>query len=209
MVVSSEFLRKEILEMGNLVQKTLNISYNNNEPLEKILALEEQINHKHIHIDDEIFKYIALQKPAATDLRLALAAMKINAELERIGDQSLIIKRYSQHIKKIVSQLDNIEKIVSSMFKQSLESFAHNKVRMAMDILHRDGQVNEINRDITEDTLEKIKKHQVDPQEGFAIIRVAKNFERIGDLSTNIGEVVIFVVSGQDVRHNIETIDPL
>ena len=49
-----------------------------------------------------------------------------------------------------------------------------------MDILHRDGQVNEINRDIVEDTLEKIKHHQVAPQEGFAVIRVAKNFERIG-----------------------------
>ena len=92
MIVDSQFLRKEILEMGELVQRVLSISYNNNETLEAVLALEEQINRKHIHIDDEIFKYIALQKPAATDLRLALAAMKINAELERIGDQSMIIK---------------------------------------------------------------------------------------------------------------------
>ena len=203
MVLDSEFLRKEILEMGSLVQEILNISYNNEEPLERLLALEDQINRKHIHIDDEVFKYIALQKPAATDLRLALASMKINSELERIGDQSLIIKRYSQHIKKTVSRLDNIEKIVSSMFEQSLESFARNKVEMAMDILHRDGQVNEINRDIVQDTLETIKNHQLDPREGFAIIRVAKNFERIGDLSTNISEAVIFVVSGQDIRHNL------
>ena len=67
MVLKSEFLRKEILEMGNLVQKILNISYNNDESLENLLAIEEQINQKHIHIDDEVFKYIALQKPAATD----------------------------------------------------------------------------------------------------------------------------------------------
>ena len=202
MVPNSEFLRKEILDMGKVVQDILTISYNNNEPLEKVLALEEQINKKHIHIDDETFKYIALQKPAAGDLRLALGAMKINAELERIADQSLNIKRYCLSIRERVPRLDNIEKMVSSMFNRSLESFAHNKVGMAMDILQQDQEVNEINRDIVEDTLSKIKHNSVESQEGFAIIRVAKNFERIGDHSTNISEAVIFVVSGQDVRHN-------
>ena len=202
MVSDSEFLRKEIIDMGNIVKTIFEISYENDEPLEKVLSLEEQINKKHIYIDDEIFKYIALQKPAATDLRLALAAMKINAELERIGDQSLIIKRYSQHITKPIPSLDNIQQLVSSMFDQCLESFEGDKVRMAMDILHRDNQVNEVNRDIVEDTLSKIKQGQVNSMEGFSIIRVAKNFERIGDLSTNISEAVIFVVSGQDIRHN-------
>ena len=202
MVSNSEFLRKEILEMGNIVQEILSISYKDDESLEQVLALEEEINKKHIHIDDEIFKYIALQKPAATDLRLALAAMKINAELERIGDQSLNIKRYSQYINKPVSRLDNIEKMVSSMFNRCLKSFTHDQIRVAMDILQQDSEVNEINRDIVEDILTKIKNHQLDSQEGFAIIRISKNFERIGDHSTNISEAIIFIVSGQDVRHS-------
>ena len=204
MSLGSEFLRHKIIEMGKIVREVLHISYNNQESLETVLSLEDQINRKHIAIDDDIFKYIALQKPAATDLRLALAAMKINAELERIGDQSLIIKRYSQRIQKPVSKLDNIDKLASSMFEKSLESFAQDKVRMARDILHRDREVNEINRDIVEETLSQIKEQEVGSKEGFAIIRVAKNFERIGDLSTNIAEAVIFIVSGRDIRHNRE-----
>ena len=208
MVTNSEFLRKEIIEMGAIVRDILNISYNNDESLEKVLALEEEINQKHMDIDDEIFKYIALQNPAASDLRLALGAIKINAELERIADQSLNIKRYSQSIREHIPRLDNIEKVVSSMFSRCLDSFAHDKVGIAMDVLQQDQEVNEINRDIVEDILSKIKEHPMSSQEGFAIIRVAKNFERIGDHSTNISEAVIFVVSGRDVRHNSETAVP-
>ena len=201
MYTSNDFLREEIVKTGSLVEKGLDLSYNPEGTIEEILSLENQINQQHIHIDEEIFKYIALQRPTARDLRLAIAAMRINTELERIGDQSLSIKRYSRHIHEEIPRLSNIQKVVSSMLKLCLDSFVYNRVKMATDVIQRDQEVNEINRDIVEETLNKMKDHRVNLSEGLAIIRIAKNFERIGDLTTNISEAAIFVVSGEDVRH--------
>ena len=202
MDLTSEFLREEIIKTGALVEKVLMFSFSQEETLEDVLAMELEINQRHTHIDDEIFKYIALKRPAARDLRLALSAMKINTELERIGDQALSIKRYSRHLHMAVPRLTNIWELVTSMLKQCLDSFVYNNIRLATDVIQRDQEVNELNRDIVEETLLRMKNHEVTFSEGFSITRIAKNFERVGDLTTNISEAVIFVVSGEDIRHN-------
>lgn len=108
MDISPKDLRDHILKMASLVEASLSGSLNLEKSMEDILELERKINEFHMLIDDACFKYIALKGPAAKDLRTAIAVMKINADLERMGDQSLKIKRQYLTIGREILQIKNM-----------------------------------------------------------------------------------------------------
>lgn len=204
MDISTKDLRDHILKMASLVEASLSGSLNQDKKLEDIFELERKINEFHMLIDDACFKYIALKGPAAKDLRTAIAIMKINADLERMGDQSLKIKRQSQSIGKEILQLKNMALEVNIMVKNSLDAFVRSNIKLATDVIEYDQEINTLNRDIVKDYITKIKNNEIGFDEGYTIIKISKNLERIGDHAKNIAEDVIFLESGSDIRHGLE-----
>ena len=113
MNISCKELRELVLKMSSVVEASLNSSLNKEKTLEDVLSLEKKINEYHKIIDDSCFKYIALKSPNAKDLRTALSIMKMNTDLERMGDQSLKIKRHFQSVNREILQLKNMCTILS------------------------------------------------------------------------------------------------
>ncbi len=197
-----EVLRKNILEMATLVEKVIIDSMVKEKKLKDIFLIEDEINNYHKTIDDSVFKYIALQSPAARNLRNALAIMKMNSELERMGDQAVNIKRYFKKLKLNHTQLDNLLEEVMQMVRKSFNAFTTRDLTLAMDVIKSDEEVNTLHRDIIKDYMGQIRDDSISFDEGFCVIRVAKNLERIGDHATNVCEDIIFLESGADIRHS-------
>ena len=204
MDICSRDLRDHVLKMASVVEASLSGSLNLDKSIEDIFALEKKINEFHILIDDACFKYLALKSPTAKDLRTALAVMKINADLERMGDQSVKIKRHQIIIGREVLQLKNMALEVNLMVKNALDSFVRCNTKLATDVIHHDQEINTMNRDIVRFHINQIKNNEISFDEGYSIIKISKNLERIGDHAKNIAEDVIFLESGSDIRHNPE-----
>lgn len=204
MNITCKDLRDLVLKMSSVVEASLQTSFNREKSLEDVFELEAKINDYHKVIDDTCFKYIALKAPHAKDLRTALAIMKMNSDLERMGDQSLKIKRHFSKINRDILQLKNMSLEVSLMVKNSLDSFVRSDTKMATDVIEHDQEINFLNRDIVHFYINQIKNNEISFDEGYAIIKISKNLERIGDHAKNIAEDVIFLESGSDIRHNPE-----
>ena len=155
-------------------------------------------------IDDACFKYIALKSPAAKDLRTAIAVMKINADLERMGDQALKIKRQYMSVGREILQIKNMALEVNIMVKNALDSFVRSNIKLATDVIVYDQEINSLNQNIVRHHVNQIKNNEMGFDEGYTIIKISKNLERIGDHAKNIAEDVIFLESGSDIRHNPE-----
>lgn len=188
--------------MAKLVEKSLIMSMEVDMALSDILEIEREVNNYHKEIDDAVFKYLALKNPHAKDLRIAIAVMKMNSELERIADQSVSIKRYSKKFTNEYKLISALFKTVLSNYQDSLTAFANSDVRLASEVIKFDENINEINRDVISESINHIQEGKIEVDEALAIMRVSKNLERIGDHITNIAEDIIFLESGDDIRHN-------
>lgn len=204
MDICARDLRDHVLKMASVVEASLSGSLNLDKSMEDIFALEKKVNEFHMLIDDACFKYLALKSPTAKDLRTALAVMKINADLERMGDQAVKIKRHQVIIGREVLQLKNLALEVNLMVKNALDSFVRCNTKLATDVIHHDQEINAMNRDIVRLHINQIKNNEISFDEGYSIIKISKNLERIGDHAKNIAEDVIFLESGSDIRHNPE-----
>ncbi len=202
MDIGTKDLRDYVLKMASLVEASLSNSLNQDKTMEDVFELEKKINEYHILIDDACFKYIALKSPTAKDLRTAIAIMKINADLERMGDQAVKIKRHQIIVGREIVLLKNMALEVNIMVKNALDSFVRSNTKLATDVIMHDQEINVMNRDITKDYINQIKNNVISFDEGYSIIKISKNLERIGDHAKNIAEDVIFLESGSDIRHN-------
>jgi len=204
MDISPKDLRDHILKMASLVEASLSGALNLDKSIEEIFELERKINEFHMLIDDACFKYIALKGPAAKDLRTAIAVMKINADLERMGDQAVKIKRQYISIGREILQIKNMALEVNIMVKNALDSFVRSNIRLATDVIEYDQEINSLNQNIVRHHVNMIKNNEMGFDDGYTIIKISKNLERIGDHAKNIAEDVIFLESGSDIRHNLE-----
>ncbi|MDD4974930.1 MAG: phosphate signaling complex protein PhoU [Bacteriovorax sp.] len=204
MDISPKDLRDHVLKMASLVEASLSGALNLDKSMEEIFELERKINEFHMLIDDACFKYIALKSPAAKDLRTAIAVMKINADLERMGDQALKIKRQYMSIGREILQIKNMALEVNIMVKNALDSFVRSNIKLATDVIEYDQEINLLNQNIVRHHVNQIKNNEMGFDEGYNIIKISKNLERIGDHAKNIAEDVIFLESGSDIRHNPE-----
>jgi phosphate transport system protein len=206
-------LQNHLLDMAGLVQKMIQAATNelvSRDPnqIDTVLSLEKEVNIQEIVIDDKCLKLIALNQPAGADLRFITSAMRINSDLERMGDESLNIAKMSLDLIKYpeVKPLVNIPKmigIVQSMIIDCIKSFNTSDSDLAMSVLSKDNEVDGL-RDaiISELKTVMIKLPDSDTiQLATDLMFIAKSIERLGDHATNICEDVIFMVHGKDIRH--------
>lgn len=201
MDISAKTLKNDLIQMASLVEQSITLSLDASKSVEDVREIENQINQFHKKIDHACLTFLSLKQPQAKDLRTAVAALKINGELERMGDQAMTIKRFEKELGTINPKLFSMGELVSSMVKNCIDSLLYGDTTLARDVIGNDREINELYQHIMQNSFELIKTGQEKFENGHANIRIAKNLERIGDHATNIAEDVIFIESGTDIRH--------
>ncbi len=207
-----EALQGRLLEMGGLAEERVRAAIQGlvtREPalFEKVLLGDEPINQLHIEVDNRCFRLLALHQPMATDLRAIVAAVKINTDLERVGDLAVNIAeagtRYIAHppVKKLID-IPQMGDIAQAMLRDALDAFVKRDTRLAHQVLNEDDRLDSLKTQVFRDLLTYMLKDQSTVEPALDLILVSRHLERIGDHATNIAEDVIFMVSALDVRHH-------
>ena len=172
-----------------------------------IRGRDDAIDQLEMDIDQESIRYITLRAPVASDLRLVTVGMKTSHELERAADEASSV---AQRTKKIlhVGPVENIfslaemAKIVQEMLRASIKSFLNEDGLKALAICRRDKEVDHLNDQNTQALTQHIMEQPSHSQISIELIFISKSLERIADHATNIAEEVVFLHSGEDVRHD-------
>ena len=204
-------LKKKILEMDSLVEAAIDYSLKaladrKEELILEVIKKEEGINKIHLEIDEICLRLLALRQPMAADLRFIAAALKINSELERMGDQSINITDATSELLKEppLKHLIDIPKMSSlsrQMTKDALDAFINRDVELAKDVISRDDEVDDLKNQIFRELLTYMMSDPKAIKRALELILVSRHLERIGDHATNIAEDVVFMVLGEDIRH--------
>jgi phosphate transport system protein len=207
-----DVLKSRLLEMGGLAEQRVRravqgLAEREHELIESVLIGDEPINALQLEIDDRCLKLLALHQPMATDLRAVMAAVKINTDLERVGDLAVNIaeaaKRYAMHppVKKLID-IPKMADIAQAMLRDALDSYVKRDMALARQVLHQDDSLDALKTQIFRELLSFMLKDPSTIEAALDLILVSRHLERIGDHATNIAEDVIFMVSARDVRHN-------
>ena len=179
------------------------------EAAQAVFQQEQQVNGFEISIDNAVADILALHQPVARDLRFLLAAMKINNDLERIGDHAVNIAEsaitYARR-PELSTPVDipQMAQITREMLRVVLDGFIHGNPEQCRAVLRSDDSIDDLNRKIARDVLAVIKSNPDAIEQAFDLVRVSRNLERIGDLATNIAEEVIYYLEAQVVKHHID-----
>jgi len=204
-------LKGRLLEMGGLAEERLRTATKglverDDRLAETVLSGDAAINRLHIDIDNRSFKLLALQQPMAVDLRSIVAAVKINTDLERVGDLAVniaeAVRRYIMHppVKELID-IPKMAELSQAMLRDSLNAFVRGDVMLAQHVLDRDDQLDSLKTRVFRDLLACMLKDPATIEPSLDLILISRHLERIGDHATNIAEDVIFIVSARDVRH--------
>jgi phosphate transport system protein len=207
-----EQLKTRLLEMGGLAEEQVRLSVKalmdrDRELIELALHGDDPLNRLHIEIDGRCFTLLALHQPMAVDLRAIVAAVKINTDLERVGDLAINIaeaaRRYAQHapVKKLID-IPRMATIAQSMLRDSLDAFVRRDTDLAQRVLNEDDKLDDLKTQIFRELLTYMLQDPATIEAALDLILISRHLERIGDHATNIAEDVIFMVSAQDVRHH-------
>jgi len=207
-----EALQGRLLEMGGLAEERVSAAVQSLvsrdvAAIERVLYGDEPINALHVEIDNRCFKLFALHQPMATDLRAIVSAVKINTDLERVGDLAVNIaeaaKRYATHppVKKLID-IPQMGDIAQEMLHDALDAFVRRDTVLAQAVLNEDDRLDGLKTQIFRELLDYMLKDPTTVEPALDLILVSRHLERIGDHATNIAEDVIFMVSALDVRHH-------
>ena len=207
-----EAVQGRLLEMGGLAEERVSASVQSLvsrdlAAIERVLYGDEPINALHVEIDNRCFKLLALHQPMATDLRAIVSAVKINTDLERVGDLAVNIaeaaKRYATHppVKKLID-IPQMGDIAQEMLHDALDAFVRRDTVLAQAVLNEDDRLDGLKTQIFRELLDYMLKDPATVEPALDLILVSRHLERIGDHATNIAEDVIFMVSALDVRHH-------
>src|SRR5690242_188819 len=175
----------------------------------EVLRNEARINQIEIEIDEYAVKLLALQQPMAIDLRFIVAALKINTDLERMGDLAVNISERAQSLMeqpviKPMIDMQHIAGLVESMVRKSLDAFVTRDSELARSVLASDDAVDNLRTANYHELVSFMEKDPHNIKAALDLLAISRNLERIADHSTNIAEDVLFLVKGVDVRHHAE-----
>ena len=206
-------LKDKLLAMAALAQQTLDCAmdgYLKADPvlLQHVLENERAINAAERSVDEMAYDLMAMEQPMAVDLRFLLAVIKINGDLERIGDQSVNIAERGRDLldrprADLPVNMRQMGELTEKMIRFSLQSLLDGDANMAKSVLTMDDDVDQMNRDVHKTMIAMIQQHPEWTEQALSTIIIARNLERIADHATNIAEDVIFWVRGADVRHQL------
>lgn len=210
-----ERLKANLLEMSSLVESAIYrsiiaVNQKDESAANEVLKNEASVNRIELDIDELAVSLLALHQPMAQDLRFLIAAIKINSDLERMGDLAVnianrAISLLNEPIVKPMIDIPHIAGLVQSMVRKSLDSFVTRDAELARSVLAADDAVDDLHSSSFHELLSFMEQDPRNIRQAVDLLSVVRNLERIADHATNIAEDVLFLVKGIDVRHHAET----
>jgi len=205
-------IRQSLLRMGGLVEAMLDqvqnsLTERNAELAERVIKSDPEVDKLEMDIDEMCYSVLARYQPAAVDLRFIAAVMKINNDLERMGDSAVNIAQAVLALSeepplKPYIDLPRLSELVRGMVRDSLDSLVRQKPALALDVCNRDDMVDGLYKQIFRELLTFMIEDPKVVTRALHLLLIARNLERIADHSTNIAEDVIYFVEGRDIRHS-------
>ncbi len=207
-----EEIRTHVLKMGALVESQAEnavkaLLERDGKLAKKVASSDYMVNRMEVEIDEECTQVLARRQPAASDLRLIIAVIKVITDLERIGDEAEKIGRYSRKLAKkppitgMHATLSHLGELVLGMLHQALDAFARMDTEQALSVITGSNNINDEFDDLSRLLITYMMEDPHNIKQALRVIWCARALERIGDHSRNICEYVIFLVRGKDIRH--------
>ena len=207
-----EQLKARLLEMGGIAEEQVRLSIKglvdrDHDLIDRVLVGDQPLNALHIEIDNRCFTLLALYQPMAVDLRAVVAAVKINTDLERVGDLAINIaeaaRQYTTHppVKRLID-IPRMASIAQTMLRDALDAFVKRDTVLAQRVLNEDDTLDALKSQIFRELLTYMLQDPATIEPALDLILISRHLERIGDHATNVAEDVIFMVLAKDVRHH-------
>jgi phosphate transport system protein len=207
-------LKQKLLQMGGMAESAIEAaaeSYLQRDPklCQLVFEREDSINAAERTIDELALDLLAMQQPMAVDLRFIVAVLKINSDIERVGDQAVnIVQRTMSlltepEVADIPVDIARMTATVLTMLRRALESFLSAKAEVAQAVLEMDNIVDRMKDEAFVVLVQRMKQDPERAQAYLDVLLITRNLERVADHATNISEDVIFWVRGADVRHRV------
>lgn len=210
----TERLKKNIMSLSAMVEESVanavkSLRERKPELARRVIDSDVQIDNLEVDIEEECQKILALHQPVAHDLRYIIAMLKINAELERIGDASVNIAERAL----VLSETERVDipfdftgmvEKARAMLQHSIDALVNQDAKLAYAVIAADDEVDAINREMYELVKDGIRKHPEHMEALIHLLSVSRHLERIGDHASNIAEDVIYLTEGIIVRHKTE-----
>ncbi len=207
-------LKQELLRMSSLAEQSLAealkaVVQRNSALADQVDARDNDLDKLQMEIDENSIRLIALRQPKARDLRFIIMTMKIAAELERIGDQSVNIAHRGVELNRepLLKPLVDIPLMAEkaqSMIRNALDAFVYEKPDVAREVIRKDEEVDNLNRQVHRELTSYMIENPQTITRALNLISIAHNLERIADHATNIAEEVVYLYEARDIRHQQE-----
>jgi phosphate transport system protein len=207
-------LKKELLTLYGMVEDNLwqavkSIKNRDLNLAQRVIDSDIQTDQMEVCVEEDCLKILALHQPVAIDLRFIITALKINNDLERIGDLAVNIAERSQFLSlqeeiEMPFDFETMAEKTQAMLKKSLDALINIDCDLAGEVCQADDQVDAINRQMYDQVKEQVKKSPENIDTLIHLLSVSRHLERIADHATNIAEDVIYMVRGEIIRHQTE-----
>jgi phosphate transport system protein len=174
-----------------------------------VIEKDLEIDHSEVEVEEECLRILALHQPVAIDLRFIVAALKLNNDLERIGDLAVNIAERALFLSRVTPPVipfdfNEMAQRTRDMLKQSLDALVNMDIELARRVCAEDDEVDRINREMYVHVKQAIRQHPHHLEALVHLLSVSRHLERIADHTTNIAEDVIYMIEGEIVRHKTE-----
>jgi phosphate transport system protein len=207
-----ERLKKAVLEIGTLVEESLSdaissLNRRDRRLAEAVIAGDREIDRREVIIEEECLKILALHQPVARDLRFVVAILKLNNDLERIGDLAVNIAQRALALlasepMSIPADLNLMAQKAVNMVKRSFDALIESDTLLAAEVCASDDDVDNLHRNLFLELQAEIKQTPQRVEQYIQLLSVTRYLERVADQATNIAEDVIYMVKGNVVRHH-------
>jgi phosphate transport system protein len=207
-----EELRRRLILQGSEVEKQIAgsveaLTEGSAEKARGVIARDEVIDRGEVEIEEEAIHLLALQQPVAVDLRFLVSALKINSDLERIGDHAVNIAEGALRLStqkpiKAFVDIPHMAEVAMAMLKDALDSFVNLDAEVAKSVIRRDDVLDEKNESVIRELLTYMAETPSRISYCLELISISKNLERVGDLATNIAEDTIYIAQAKVVKHH-------
>ncbi len=204
-------VKKQLLEVGAMVEEVVNtaitaLTERKSDLADEVIDNDDEIDIRELAIEEECLKILALHQPVASDLRFVVGVMKVNNDLERMGDQAVNIAEHAQYIAEhpplgVPLDYHRMADVVRKMVRSSLDAQVNQNTELARQVCLMDDEVDELHSGMFEILEARMKQDPDEVERAVHYLSASGNLERIADLATNIAEDVVFMVEGEVIRH--------
>ncbi|NCC51235.1 MAG: phosphate signaling complex protein PhoU [Spartobacteria bacterium] len=209
-----EKLKKKTLALSAVVEDQVeravsSVHLRNEGIAQQVIDKDEKIDQAEVDVEEECLKILALHQPVAIDLRFIVAVLKLNNDLERIGDLAVNIAERALYLSRVTLpdipfDFDGMARVTREMLKKALDALVNLDEKLAWEVCAQDDEVDAINREMYTQVKQAIRSHPEHLEALIHLLSVSRHLERIADHATNIAEDVIYMIEGKIVRHQAE-----